>query len=69
MARYDNKKRMTDLCNICQKYQSSNQEELLLQGYDGGSPWNKTQVGLFEIEGQQYLVAGDHFTSFLEVEF
>ena len=46
-----------------------NQKETLRQHSNGQSPWVKVGIDLFELDGWQYLVTVDYFSSFIEVDY
>lgn len=62
-------KQMVNSCDICQQYKPRNQKESLMDVDDGGRPWNKIGLDLFEIVGRNYLVIVDYYSSFTKVEF
>ena len=45
-----------------------NQKETLRQHSNGQRPWVKVGIDLFELDGRQYLVTVDYFSSFIEVD-
>ena len=46
-----------------------NQKETLRQHSNGQRPWVKVGIDLFELDGRQYLVTVDYFSSFIEVDY
>ena len=56
-------------CEACQRMKPHNQKETLRQHSNGQSPWVKVGIDLFELDGRQYLVTVDYFSSFIEVDY
>ncbi|KAK7107438.1 hypothetical protein V1264_015748 [Littorina saxatilis] len=61
-------KDVADHCEPCQQMKPENQKETLTQHSDGNAPWMKIGIDLFDLDGRQYLVTVDYFTSFIEVD-
>jgi transposase InsO family protein len=62
-------KQMADNCEACQRMKPCNQKETLQQHDDGRAPWMKIGTDLFEIQGRQYLVTVDYFSTYIEVDY
>ena len=55
-------------CEVCQKFQASNQPETL-QPHDLPSrQWEKVGVDLFELDGKDYLITVDYLSNFWEID-
>ena len=52
----------------CQRMKPHNQKETLRQHSNGQGPWVKVGIDLFELDGRQYLVTVDYFSSFIELD-
>ena len=59
---------LADNCHICQQLKPSNQKEPLKQHAEGGYPWEKCGVDLFEYQGAVYFVCVDYYSNFIEVD-
>ena len=59
---------LADNCHICQQLKPSNHKEPLKQHAEGGYPWEKCGVDLFEYQGAVYLVCVDYYSNFIEVD-
>ena len=55
-------------CEICSKYQKSQQKETLMSHEVCDRPWEKVGVDIFELNDQFYLVTVDYFSNFWEVD-
>ena len=62
-------KQTAEHCEACQRMKLHNQKETLRQHSKGQSPWVKVGIDLFELDGRQYLVTVDYFSSFTEVDY
>ena len=62
-------KQMVDCCVPCQEIKPKPTKTPLIQHSDGGQPWNKIGLDLFQIKDKHYLVSVDYFSSFIEVEY
>ena len=62
-------KQTAEHCEACQRMKPHNQKEMLRQHSNGQSPWAKVGIDLFELDGRQYLVTVDYFSSFIEVDY
>ena len=49
-------------CDICQKYQNSQQHETLLQHDVPEGPWQVVGTDIFHVDGQDYLLVTDYFS-------
>lgn len=61
-------KDVADHCEACQQMKPENQKETLMQHSDGEAPWKKVGIDLFDLDGREYMVMVDYFTSFIEVD-
>ena len=58
---------MVSKCSICNTYKKRNCKEPMI-GHDiPDRPWQKIATDLFELDGEQYLVLVDYYSSFFEV--
>ena len=55
-------------CEICQKFQASNQPETLEPHDLPTRQWEKIGVDLFELEGKDYLIIVDYLSNFWEID-
>ena len=62
-------KRTAENCEACQRMKPHNQKETLRQYSNGQSPWVKVGTDLVELDGRQYLVTVDNFSSSIAVDF
>ena len=53
----------------CQRMKPQNQKETPRQHSNGQSLWVKVGINRFELDGRQYLVTVDYFSSFIEVDY
>ena len=51
---------------MCQHVKPKQQNELLTSHDDGNGPWRKVGMGLFELDGVDYLLTVDYFSGFFD---
>ena len=61
-------KQIADMCETCQEMKPRNPPEPLRQHSDGGEPWQKIGLDLFEIAGKHYLAVVDYYSNFIEID-
>lgn len=60
-------KQLASTCEPCQELKPRTTKPLLKQHDDGGTPWNKIGLDLFEIKDMTYLVAIDYYSNFITI--
>lgn len=55
-------------CEICQKYQRSNQKEPMRERELSTRPWQKIRADFFYLRGSNYLLIIDYFSKYVELE-
>jgi transposase InsO family protein len=55
-------------CEICRRYERSNQKETLMSPTPPDRPWQKVGMDIFELEGVEYLVTVDYFSNYWELD-
>lgn len=55
-------------CEICQKYQKSNQNEPMTERRLPTRPWEVVAADFFELAGKHYLLIIDYFSKFIELQ-
>lgn len=61
-------KQLDSTCEPCQELKPRTTKPLLKQHDDGGTPWTKIGLDLFEIKDKTYLVAIDYYSNFITIE-
>ena len=55
-------------CSTCATYQSKNQKEPMMSHPIPSRPWQYLATDLFQLNGKDYLVTTDYYSSFMEVD-
>jgi len=55
-------------CDLCQKYQKSNQKEPMIERDLAERPWEKIGADFFHLRGKNFLLVIDYFTKYVEME-
>ena len=55
-------------CGICSRYHTERPPEPMLSHKIPSHPWSKISVDRFALDGKQYLVMGDHYSNYFELE-
>ena len=55
-------------CKTCSKYEARQQKESLMSHEIAQRPWEKIGTDLYTIDGQDYLIVVDYFSSFWEID-
>lgn len=55
-------------CELCQKYQRSNQKEPMQERELPTRPWEKIGVDFFHLRGRDFLLIIDYFSKYVELE-
>lgn len=61
-------KQLASTCEPCQELKPRTTKPLLKQHDDGGTPWTKICLDLFEIKDKTYLVAIDYYSNFITID-
>lgn len=61
-------KQLASTCEPCQELKPRTTKPLLKQHDDGGTPWTKIGLDLFEIKDKTYLVAIDYYSNFITID-
>ena len=56
-------------CEICNSFKNVQAKEPLIPTDVPDLPWQKLGCDIFELDGKQYLVLGDYYSRFIEVDF
>lgn len=55
-------------CDICFTYSKNNVREPLMQYDPPKSPWQKLGIDIFNYKNENYILAIDYFSKFLEID-
>ena len=55
-------------CETCSKYESKQQKETLMSHEIAERPWEKIGTDLYTIDGNDYLIVVDYFSSFWQID-
>lgn len=60
--------RLSEQCELCQKYRSRSQKEPLITHEIPSIPWNKIGCDILEYQGKNFLVAVDYYSKWIELK-
>ncbi len=55
-------------CEVCQRFQCEQSKEPMIAHEPSKRPWEKIACDLFHLEGEDYLLTVDYYSSFVEVD-
>ena len=61
-------KQMADACEPCNEMKARNQKETLRQHPEGDQPYEKIACDYCDIEGNDYLITVDYYSSWIEID-